>query len=199
MGKEIKLLKKNLMKNEASLVPIGGTRAPKVPHNNFFFPESQTDLQQDDELLAWRLRQTIINMVAFGVPKEEIATLMQISTPDLEKAYPHELQTGGRQLEVNLENNLVNLALYSPDPRVAHKASLDLLRHKFGWREASPRGGNGVSVNVSGKGNTQVVFHLPDQVTAEEWQKGADTFRRALTINSTPEDALKEGVDKLDK
>lgn len=202
MGRQIELVKKNRRTGEVRINPptpdshpiaIGGQERLH-PLTNFIFPETRKDLGQDAELLDFRLRQTIINMTAFNVPRAEIATLMRVSVEELEKTYGHELQTGQRQLEVNLENKVVDLALYSPDPRVAHKASMDLLRHKFGWREAAPKGGAGGGININAE---RVVFHLPQQVEAAEWQKQADAFRQSLVAPSDPEGVLKLGVDKL--
>jgi hypothetical protein len=203
MGKEVSLLKKNRLKNKMELntQPVDSTQEieRRVPEklqgmSNFYFPDARDDLMGDMELLDYRLRQTIINMVAFGVPLADIATLMRMSPEQVKTQYGHELTTGARQLEVNLENKVVDLALHSPDPRVSHKASMDLLRHKFGWKEASPRGNPSVSIRAE-----SVVFHLPEQVSAEAWQAQADKFRGSLIDSHLPEEAMKEGVDKPNK
>jgi len=206
MPKEISLLKKNRTANKVELnlpqvidLPEKKPAKPLAKLNdlrNFYLPDLRDDLIGDPELLDYRLRQTIINMVAFGIPLADIATLMRMPPEAIQEQYGHELNTGLRQLEVNLENKVVDLALHSPDPRVSHKASMDLLRHKFGWREAAPRGGSGSNVNIRAD---SVVFHLPEQVSAADWQAQADKFRESLIIPQTPEAVIRIGVDKPQK
>jgi hypothetical protein len=130
--------------------------------------ETNQELIEDPELLDFRIRETICQMVMWGTPPDDIALLMRLTPQALTEKYGHELATGKRQMEVNLGGRLYDIAMSSGDHSASIRATTILLQNKAGWQPPVKAGGGinapGGTVNIKA-----VQFVLPERATPEQW------------------------------
>lgn len=154
--------------------------------------ESDRELLEDPQLLDFRIRETICQMVMWGTPPEDIALLMRISPEELTQKYGHELATGKRQMEVNLGGRLYDIAMTSGDHSASIRATTILLQNKAGWQPPAKAGGGinapGGTVNIKA-----VQFVLPERASPEQW---AGLVAKATAENTVDPDTVVLDIPK---
>ena len=81
-------------------------------------------------------RRTVEAMAGFGIPADDIARVVGISTRTLEDRYPDELATGHVRANVQVARNLFTIA--TGTGREAVSAAIFWMKARAGWSEFSP-------------------------------------------------------------
>lgn len=92
-------------------------------------------------------RRTVKAMAAYGVPEEDIATVVEVSAKTLRKHYRRELDTGHIDANAKVAQRLYKIATEGDD-RTAMPACAFWLKTRANWRETT---------NHEHTGNVQVV------------------------------------------
>ena len=108
-------------------------------------------------------RRTVRAMAGFGVPHEDIGTLLEIDAKTLRKHFRRELDRGAVEATAKVAQSLFNMA--TQDKNVA--AAIFWMKARAGWREKH-------ELVVS----TRPVQELSDEELTEIIQQGRD--RRAI-------------------
>lgn len=82
-------------------------------------------------------RQTVEVLSGFGIPADEIARVVGISKPTLQKHYATELENGAAKVEAKLVGNLLRLS--NGTDGTALKATMFALQSRFGWSQYAAR------------------------------------------------------------
>lgn len=110
-------------------------------------------------------RQLVRDMVAYGIPTEEIASVVinphtdrGISPPTLRKHFAHELKTGHVLANAEVAANLFDIATSRFDQGNV-RAAIFWLKARAGWKETS---------EVEVTANTGVLV-VPPEMTPDQW------------------------------
>jgi hypothetical protein len=82
-----------------------------------------------------QLKQQVTMMTGFGIPQDDIAKIIGMSTPTLIKFYSNELDTARAQLNTKVANNLFRQA--TKDDFKAIPAAIFWCKTRMGWREVT--------------------------------------------------------------
>ncbi len=114
-------------------------------------------------------RRTVRAMSGYGVPHDDIATLLEVDPKTLRKHFRRELDRGAVEATAKVAQSLFNMA--TQDKNVA--AAIFWMKARAGWREKH-------EVVVS----TRPVAELSDEELAEIVQQGRDR----LAIEAEPDE-----------
>lgn len=99
-------------------------------------------------------RKQVEAMAAYGIPQTNIALVVGISKPTLEKHYRRELDTGATKATAKVAESLYRKATGNGMGAVA--AAIFWLKTRAGWKETN------ITEIVGSDGGPVVMYQLPD-------------------------------------
>lgn len=113
-------------------------------------------------------------MSAYGIPQEDIATVLDIGAKTLRKHYRTELDTGTAKANAKVAENLYKHA--TGEGRAAVTAAIFWMKTRAGWRE---------TIVNEHKNLDSIVSDSP--VTDEQWKQGYTNGKDPNGSKSVPE------------
>lgn len=125
-------------------------------------------------------RNTVLAMAGYGIPQEDIAKVLGISRPTLEKHYREELDTGLVKANSAVARSLYEKAL--GDNSSAVTAAIFWLKTRAGWKEPK-------QVEITGKDGDAVAMNVTTTINVDQMSARAlDALEEALEIMIAGED-----------
>lgn len=116
-------------------------------------------------------RKQVEAMCGYGVPQEDIARVLSISTPTLVKHYREEVDTGATKATAKVAESLFRKA--TGDGQGAVAAAIFWMKTRAGWRETTRIEHEGLDKAIDGLSREELKAIASNLVAAEEEAAGS--------------------------